>query len=77
MWGFSDFFIGVVAGLFGGGVLASVVFALCVVVSICERQQAGVARAGSNVDLTRGSAEPEQADSVRILGATHHLSSTV
>ena len=76
MWGFSDFFIGLVAGLFGGGVLASVVFALCFVVSICEREQASVARSRLQADAARGAAEPEQDEPVGILSRGHHLSST-
>ena len=82
MWGFSDFFIGLIAGLFAAGVLASVVFALCLVVSICERQQAEVMRDDSSaVDSARGTAaseqESENVQPVRVLGTEHHLSSTV
>jgi hypothetical protein len=78
MWDFSDFFIGVVAGLFGGGVLASIVFALCFVVSICERQQAAIASASAPVDIDLvPAAEPEQPDFARVLAADPRPSSTV
>jgi hypothetical protein len=78
--GFSDFFIGLIAGLFGAVVLASVVFALCLVVSICERQQADITRDGSAADPASSSVaserEPEHVQPARVLGAEHHLSST-
>ncbi len=80
MWGFSDFFIGLIAGLFGAGVLASVVFALCLVVSICERQQADIARDSSGEDWTRETSsetEAAQVQPVRMLATDQHLSSTV